>query len=123
MVAGCGGSATSDQQQIAQTVQTYLHAAARGDGATACDQLTSHEAIEVFGHASEALPELQVSSCADAVSKVAGSLGGSRARLQDGTVKVLSINGDEATAEVIGGTQHATLTKEAGHWLISGGLT
>jgi len=42
LVAGCGGSGTSNADQIKKVINTYYDAFANGDSATACEQLTKN---------------------------------------------------------------------------------
>ncbi len=120
-LAGCGGD--GDEAAVANTVETYLSALAKGDGQEACDQLTGSQARKVLEGFVVQLPELQATSCADALSKLSGSLGGEeKGGLEDAEATNVEIRGDSATAEVVGGTQTVSLTRTDGHWLISGGL-
>jgi hypothetical protein len=121
VLAGCGGS--DDEQKISDTVQTYLSALAEGDGAEACDQLTGEEAGRVFEEEATMLPELRVSSCADALSKLGDTLGGEgRQTLEGAETTNVKVDGDSATAELVGGTRTVHLRKDDGRWFISGGL-
>jgi hypothetical protein len=118
---GCGGQ--SDADRIQQTVKTYLSALADGDGAKACDQLTGDQTRAVVDHAITSLPELQASGCADALTKLSGSLGADEKQtLRDAKVTQVQVSGDSATAEVVGGSKTAELQKSHGRSLISGGL-
>jgi hypothetical protein len=72
---------------------------------------------------SNRIPELRATSCADALSKLAESLGGDGlAALRNAKVAHVDISGDTATARVEGGTATAQLVKRSGSWFISGGL-
>lgn len=121
LLTGCGGG--GDQAAVKQTVTTYLTALADGNGARACSQLTDTEALAVVSSISQQLPELNVSSCADAMTKVSRSLGGDgAAKLRAAKVTNVKVAGSSASATVAGGSTTARLTKVGGHWYISGGL-
>lgn len=121
-LAGCGGA--DENGAVQNTVKTYLSAFADGNGQKACDQLTGQETRTIVQGAVERLPELQSATCPDALSKLSGSLGADEKQtLRDAKITNVHVTGDSATAEVVGGTQTADLTKAHGRWLISGGLT
>ena len=121
-ISACGSS--SDKDEIAQTVQMYLAALANGDGAKACDQLTGQQARAVFEGMVLQLPELRATSCADALSKLSGSLGADeKAALGGAETTNVRVDGDSATAELVGGTKTVDLVNADGRWLISGGLS
>ena len=120
-LSACGGGGDSDN--VSQTLQTYLAALAQGNGKEACDQMTGDQARRMLQEAAAFLPELQPTSCADALSKLGGSLGGEETEaLESAEVTNMKIDGDSATAELVGGTQTAKLTKNGDLWLISGGI-
>lgn len=122
VLPGCGGG--SEEGAVGETIETYLSALARGDGQEACDQLTGSQARTMFEGAVVQLPELQATSCADALSKLSGSLGGEeKAALEDAEATNIEVHGDSASAEIVGGTNTATLAQVGDRWLISGGLS
>ena len=119
--SGCGEA--SDQDKVKETMSAYLDALASGDGTLACDQLTGPQARLMFEDAVVQLPELQATSCADALSKMADSLGAEeRAALEVADVVNIEVDGRTATAEIAGGTTTARLEKSGDRWLISDGL-
>jgi len=120
-LSACGGG-SDDSGEVSDTVTSYLSALADGDGQKACDQLSSSEAAQIFQEATTVLPELRATGCADALSKLSESLGGERKALESVEVTNVKVNGDSATAEVVGGTTTVHLTKTDDTWLISGGL-
>jgi hypothetical protein len=121
IITGCGDS--GDEQKVADTVQTYLSALAEGDGAEACNQLTGEEAGRVFEEEATMLPELGASSCADALSKLGETLGGEgKQTLERAETTNVKVDGDSATAELVGGTKTVHLRKVDGRWFISGAL-
>jgi hypothetical protein len=123
VLAGCGGGG-SDQAAVQQTLTTYLHALADGDGVKACSQLTTSEAIQFAAYVGQQDPQIDSSNCAAAISALSGSLGGDgAAKLRNATVDNVKVSGDSATADVVGGTTTPQLSKVAGRWFISGGLT
>jgi hypothetical protein len=117
-----GGGGGDDSSEVSDTITTYLSAIASGDGDEACEQLTSSEAAKVFQEATSALPELRATGCADALTKLSESIGGERKVLESAEVTDVKIDGDTATAGVVGGSATADLTKVDGTWLISGGI-
>lgn len=122
LAAGCGGSG-SDEAEVEGTVRAYLQAFAAGNGEEACSQLTGAQARSLFAEAVILLPELRITSCSDAVQKLAGSLGGPEREALDGAqIDAVKIDGDTATATIKGATQTARLTRESDGWFISGGL-
>ncbi|MFP5389564.1 MAG: hypothetical protein ACLGG5_09745 [Thermoleophilia bacterium] len=77
----------------------------------------------MFEEALLQLPELQATSCADALTKLSGSLGAEeKDALESADVINVQIDGSGATAEVAGGTESVDLEKADDRWLISGGL-
>lgn len=120
-MAGCGGS--GDRGAVTQTVKDYLAALARGDGTTACAQLTGHEARLLLALITADDPETNPTSCTDAVAKIAGDLGGNEAALlRDAKITAITISGDKATVILAGATASPRLIKTNGHWYIDGGL-
>jgi len=120
-ISACGEA--SDEDGVTETMSTYLSALASGDGTQACEQLTGPQARLMFEDALVQLPELQATSCADALSKMAGSLGADeKAALEDADVVNIEVDGKTSTAEIAGGTTTAHLEKSGDQWLISNGL-
>lgn len=120
-VAGCGGE--SEEDAVKKTLTTYLTALANGDGSEACDQTTGEQARAIFQDSLYRLPELRATSCADALSKLSGSLGADeKETIEDAEVTNVEIDGSSATAELVGGTEVVDLSKSGDGWLISGGL-
>jgi hypothetical protein len=77
LASGCGGthksaSAPSDEAQISQVLESYLHAQAQGDGSTACALLGTAGQNQLIGLVMSAGKGLITSrpSCEDAVSLV-----------------------------------------------------
>lgn len=122
LLIGCGGS--DDQAKIRHTITSYFAAFAAGDGTKACAQLTGNERRTVVSGLARRLPEFGATTCADAISKLAGNVGADEtAKLKHVTVTHITINGAIATANLAGATKQASLTKTGGQWLISGGLS
>lgn len=124
-LAACGMA--GDEEQVSDTLKTYLSAVANGDGEKACDQLTGEEAGYIFAEAAYYLPELRAKSCADALSGLSASLGGERSKIEEAEVVYVNVHGDRATARVAsphhGPTGNvAEFTRVDGRWLISGGI-
>lgn len=121
ILSGCG---QDDRSAIKQTVRSYMTAIADGNGKAACKKLTGEAARGLASSTADLVPELNVASCEEAISALAGSVGGDEARaLRDVEVKDVTINGDSARARATGATRDAELRKVDGHWYISGGLT
>jgi hypothetical protein len=124
LAAGCGGSADSDEAGVEDTITSYLSSIASGDGGTACEQLSGFEARSIFEEALIVLPELRATSCADALTELSGSLGGpEKDALEAAEVEQVKVDGDVATARIVGGTKTASLEKIDNRWVISGGIT
>lgn len=119
-VAGCGGGASSGgsgaAQQIRSTLTTYYTAFAQGDGARACDQLssTTRAALQESAHGK---------SCAAAVSEVAKqpAFAALRKRIARAHISAIDASGGEGSATVtLGSTSvQVTLVIESGAWKIS----
>jgi len=123
LATGCGGSGGSDEADVEDTITTYFASLASGDGRQACAQLTGNVARSLLAEAMEFLPELRAVSCSDLAEKLSDSLGGAEQEtLESIEVDTVRVNGDSATATIVGGTTAAQLTKEDGGWFISGGL-
>jgi hypothetical protein len=121
--SGCGGGGGNGRSDVESVVQAYLRALADGNGTEACDQLTGDAGREAVEYVSARLPDAGVTSCSDALENIAGGLGGDeKAILRDAKITEATIEGDNATVTVEGGTDPASLTKVKGQWFISGGL-
>ena len=69
------------------------------------------------------LPELRATSCADALTKLAGSLGAEeKEALESAEIVNVKVDVNAATAEISGGTTVAHLEKSGDGWLIARGL-
>ena len=116
---GCGGS---DEDKVAETVETYMTGLADGDGDQACDQLTGDAKRALVDQIATNLPEIDSISCPEVLEQLSGVLGeDEKGQMRDLEVTA-TVDGDTATATVEGGTSDVELTKVDGKWLISGGF-
>lgn len=123
LLAGCGTSEGSDSSQVEGTVLGYLTDLAEGDGQGACGRLSGEEARKLLEEVLRSVPELRATSCVDAIDKLSGGLGGEERKiLEEARIDKVTIDGDSASATVVGGTNTARLTKVDGVWVISGGI-
>jgi Flp pilus assembly protein TadD len=122
LLVGCGGG--GDKDKVQAVIKTYLGAFAAGDGQKACDQMTGEMAREVLASAAQDVPGLNATSCPDAITKTAASLGGDeKQKLHTVKFAATTVNGDQATAMFEGATSDVELHKIGGRWFISGGLS
>jgi hypothetical protein len=109
LIAGCGGSGSSAAGSPAQTIQTFLNAAAAGDGATACAQLSPLAQQQV----------VQGTSCEQGIKLGSGLLGSIIKQIQ---ITGLMTQGKTSTGTAtVNGQPMATfqLTKSGGKWTIA----
>lgn len=105
----------SDEDAIRTTLRTYLGATARGDGRAACAQLADAARRDLVRSVRGA------TGCGDAVSRYrAGLTTEQRAQLRVGRVTAVHVDGDRATAKVLGGAESGRLERRGGRWLIAG---
>ena len=105
-LAGCGGTGSSGSPE--QAISTFLHAAAAGDGATACAQLSPHAQTQV----------VQGAPCEEGIKLGAG--------LYSSIIKQIKIIGVRTQRNTASGTSMLNgrpiatfrLTKSGGKWLI-----
>lgn len=106
LAAGCGASA---EEQVTETAKTFVTAIGDGESEKACDQLTD-EVKKQFE---------QAGSCEmlfDGVAK-AGNQEAFKKAAAEAKVEKIKVDGDNATAEVGGGTYN--FKKVDGDWKIS----
>jgi hypothetical protein len=132
LASGCGGThkssaAASDQAQVSQVLESYLHAQAQGDGSTACALLGPAGQNQLIGLVMSAGKGLITSrpSCDDAVGLVSAVAGAQLlTALDHARVEQIRISGPTATAQVVDGTafkpQQVRLQKSNGMWEITG---
>jgi hypothetical protein len=120
-VAGCGGSSSpakpkrpADERAASQVVRHWLAAVAAGNGAVACGLMTKgYQARVVAG---------STSTCAHALGAVAKSLTtAEKATLDQAEISRAKLSSGKMHVYVKGEKGAAALTKQGGHWLISGG--
>jgi len=115
---GCGGS---DEDEVRDTVRTYLTAFADGDGERTCEQLTDDARSGFVDALIAQVPELPSTSCEAAVEALAGT-GADTSVLRDVELTEVTVDGDTATVRAKGGTADAELVKTDAGWRIDGGL-
>jgi len=114
-LAACGSS-KSDAAKARDTVKTFLSAAARGDGAKACSQLSTptRSQIDASGQG----------SCATIIGQLGGKLTSQQKTKVDNVDPKVTVHGKTATAtyqSVTGpGMRTVLLVKEGSNWRISG---
>jgi hypothetical protein len=127
-LGGCGeGHAKSDEQQVTQTLKSYLRAQAAGDGQAACGVLShgaQQQLISLVVEAAKGLITVRP-SCQDAVGLVRPLAGAQLlAALENAQVKNVQVHGARATAELLDGTefhpQQVALEKAGTAWRING---
>jgi hypothetical protein len=128
VLGACGGSATSDRQQIVNLFNGMFAAMARGDYATACDDLSQRQQNVVATGARRG--GLNVSSCAGALTTVFQRSGITRAQLAQTfgvggakrKIDSISVHGDQATVTVTESSNGQTyvetdaLVRQGGKW-------
>lgn len=111
--------AVDDETAVGNVVTTYLNALAARDYGTACAQLTPQAQEEVLT-AAESAGLGGTGSCEEAIAAAFGTLTDQDlADLRDVPITAVQIEGDNATAEIQGGTGPIPLTRSRGGWLIS----
>lgn len=122
LMGACGGS---DEDEIRDTVDTYLHAVAKGDGQTACAQLNGEGEGELIAGTARQLPaQLATTDCAEIIALLSGALSqNERDLLRDALIDEIVVSGDKASVSVIGASVEPRLVESDGSWLISSGLS
>jgi hypothetical protein len=123
--SGCGGSDISgagskDEAAITRTYNTYIEAVKRGDGKTACEQLTpayQRRASKLVTPSKHA--QLKGAKCAEAITK--GTLRGVLQKFEPNLIRI-KVNGDRASGFQPGegalGPQKVLFRRLGGDWLI-----
>ncbi len=124
LLMGCGSSRNEDEEEaVAKTVFSYIHAVVGGDGQAACESLTRPQARTALKGARVKFPELKARSCADALSKVGERLAPDVATaLLAAPLMNIQTEDGKARAELIGGSTVIRLMRSDDRWLISAGL-
>jgi hypothetical protein len=131
-VGGCGGAHKPSsqqpiaQQQVTQTVRSYLRAQTAGDGQAACALLSAggqQQLITLVMRASKGLLKASP-SCEDAVGLIRAIAGTKLlGALEHARVEYVQITGGRATAQVVDGTQfpseQVSLQKVGKAWKIA----
>ena len=111
------------QDQVRDTVETYLTALADGDGERACDQLTGNARRKLVDSLTQQVPEVDATSCEDALAMVAANIGADEERtLKDAEITKVSGQGELGHSPARGADTDAELVKTDAGWLIDGGL-
>jgi hypothetical protein len=123
-LAGCGGSKNAAEQQISQTLHSYLKAQANGDGTAACALLApagQQQLITLVVQNSKGLITTPP-SCADAVSLIRAVAGQQIiSALPSASIENVHISGNTATADVVvasQASQQVKLIKVGDSWKI-----
>lgn len=117
LAPGCG---TSDEDAVKTAVRDYFAAFAEADGQRACDFLSAAAKRDLANYAAEQLPEVGSVQCAEVTEQVVELTDeDALKRLEDVEVTSVEIDGDTATAEIVGATQTANLEKIDGDWKIA----
>lgn len=123
LISGCGGS--SDEEKVNAAVTGYLSGLADGDGKEACSHLTGDGKRELATFLVQTLggfADLSV-SCDEQVKELSGSIGeDERPLLRNAEINV-TVSGDSATAQLVGGDgRDIELIKSGEEWLVDGGF-
>jgi len=116
-LGACGGGegAPPDDEAIRTTLTTYLGAVARGDARVACDQLGEGARRDLVRSVRGA------ENCQDAVRRYrSGITREQRDQLRAAKVTAVRVDGDRATAKVLGGAESGRLQRRDGRWVIAG---
>ena len=112
-VAGCG----SQEDEVRETIETYLQAAADGDGRTACDQLTEAAQRQLIAST------LGARDCDQAVKLFSDRLPDRlRGNLRDPTIEQIEVRDARATVR-IKEIEQGSLEKVDGEWKIAAEAT
>jgi hypothetical protein len=116
-LAGCGGG--DDRGAVRSTVQGYIDAFVKGDGATTCSLMTA-KTREEFVKATR--PLSNTDDCAQATGAVRVAAGDKAVEaMRHAKLSDVKVHGDSATVKLTarGGQSVATLTKQDGDWKVS----
>ena len=116
---GCGGG--NDEDEVRETVRTYLNAFADGDGERTCQQLTNEGRRGFLDALAAQVPGLPTASCEEAVDALEDA-GADISVLRDVELTEVNVDGDTATVRAKGGTADAELVKTDDGWRIDGGI-
>ena len=120
-VLACGGGGSSDEDQVKDTIKSYLSAIADGDGAKACDQLSTNGRTEIAQLGAQV--GASTIDCEQIVQQLSSVIGSENTdSLKNAQVSSVQINGNQATATVSGANVTPTLINSDDHWLIDSGL-
>jgi hypothetical protein len=116
-LASCGDY---DEDKVSDAVRGYFSALAGGEYGKACDRLAASAKRDAARYAAEQLPELGTVECESILRQIFELADEEQVeRLENVSVREVSIDGDSATAEVEGATQTAKLKKVDGDWKIA----
>ena len=119
-LAGCGGH--DEATDVRATVNGYLDAFVRGNGARTCSLMTQRTQAEFV---KGARPRAHTDACAKATIAVRAAAGRKAIdALRHAKVSDVKVNGNEASAKITASTGQsiATVTKVRGRWLVSATL-
>jgi ketosteroid isomerase-like protein len=124
LLAGCGGSGSSNDAQIRNVITTYYEAFANGDSATACDQLAKDTVTNLEKQA-------KGRSCADVLNDTLQQpdYASVAPKLKKAKITKITVLNDKATAQIDvpgvggkGGHTAVALKKEGDSWKIATAL-
>jgi hypothetical protein len=112
LVAGCGSSGSSDEDQIQETTKNLVSAMKSKDWAGACDQMSkrAQDQLKQVG------AQIKAKDCADTLKKAAAQGAGDELSKLEDDVTDIKVNGNKATGK--NGNETATFVKENGEWKI-----
>ena len=113
-VAACGGSSTSDAQQVATTVNRLETAALNRDAATYCSLLTDAQRARLMQFLAQNVG--LAGSCERVLPSVMREVATPGAT--HATASAVTLNGDTATVRLPDG-KRVQLTKQGGTWKVS----
>jgi hypothetical protein len=110
---GCGGS---DEDQVEDTVETYLSAVVEGDGEEACEQLSGRARRQFLDDVREFTA---VGTCSETMERITDQLNEVlRDQLEDAEVGDVTIDGETGTVRLEGSDRRAAMRKVDGEWKI-----
>jgi spermidine/putrescine-binding protein len=119
-LAGCGGGSSGASDQVKSTVQSYIDAFVKGDGAKACSLMSDATRTQFVARVKLLT---KTSDCAKAIQTIRAAAG---AATTDALSKVkltdVKVNGSTATVKLSSGANASTahLQKQGGSWKVAG---
>jgi hypothetical protein len=121
LLGGCRARTESDR--VSTTIRVFFAALARGDGATACRQLTAGQAEELVRRTVAGDHARRATTCPAVIAAQSAVLDGEqRSAYRNVPVVNVTIAGDRAQADLSGLAASLDLTRSGGRWRIAAGL-